>query len=557
MNKPSHNGITTRAVGHSAIGSCLWRRGGTLHLTAIVKANFAIDESGALSRTSAPAIAQNEQHEQGSPLLSIRVAHENVPLSPRAEVLLRAQAFSDASGNKGHVRMLVSRDNSALIDKSAVVYGKRASADDEPEPFESMVLGYEKALGGIGFQDNPLGTGAGTMTTKPPNIVHPATPHETPVGFGPIPSSWPQRKSLRGTFSFKQLRERIIPIPDDLAWDCFQSAPRDQQVERLYGDEQVQLFGMLPEGKELSLRLPQLHAQTRLNHPDAAHGVPAEIPVHLAVVLVDVISGQLSLLWRGYTPLPDSLNFAALTVSGAAEEANTEIAWPLAEVQSVEPHHTENFNHTISVDPSMVDATQIHQSSDDDAASSSRPSKSQRGTADADDIERIRLRATMPFQETYGQAAKPSPSRTAAAHVGGRDTEDFTGTIGLDGLPEEPLAHLPFASAKATAASEEATRQKRLAEEDAKAQAAAAAEEKARLREEQLKAERLAAENKKKKETEAEARRQQEAAKFAEQQEAARKAEEERAAKKEARRQQSGKNFRNGVYSGLGRRQKK
>ena len=58
MNNPSHNGIITRAVGDSTVGSCLWRRSGTLHLTAIVKASFAIDETGAVQPSRDQLLAQ-------------------------------------------------------------------------------------------------------------------------------------------------------------------------------------------------------------------------------------------------------------------------------------------------------------------------------------------------------------------------------------------------------------------------------------------------------------------------------------------------------------------
>ena len=75
----------------------------------------------------------------------------------------------------------------------------------ETVPFDRMPLIYERAYGGVGSDDNPLGVGLGASTAgKLPNLSDPNDPTRVAC-FGPVPRGFPVRKRLLGATDRKQL----------------------------------------------------------------------------------------------------------------------------------------------------------------------------------------------------------------------------------------------------------------------------------------------------------------------------------------------------------------
>ena len=130
------------------------------------------------------------------------------------------------------VRLASSREH-PLLDKTVHVFGYRAHVRASPQRFKKIPLGWERAYGGAGHDDNPAGTGATVVATLP-NLVDPADP-QRPAGFGPVARQWGPRRRLLGGVDPQQPRGRR-------RWSCrpgidfryFHAAPADQQIEYLH-----------------------------------------------------------------------------------------------------------------------------------------------------------------------------------------------------------------------------------------------------------------------------------------------------------------------------------
>jgi len=104
-----------------------------------------------------------------------------------------------------------------------------------PVPFASMPIVYERAFGGPDVAENPIGT-------DEPTILDPDDP-KRPAGFGPLAPTWPARRKLLGALR-RALDNAEIPPGFDSSY--FQSAPADQRVDFLRGDERILLEGLHP-----------------------------------------------------------------------------------------------------------------------------------------------------------------------------------------------------------------------------------------------------------------------------------------------------------------------
>lgn len=141
-----------------------------------------------------------------------------------------------------------------------------------PTPFTMLDLTWEKAFGGPGFPQNPLGKGHDPIVTDSggkvvplPNVEysnHPVTSpsdRPAPAGFMPIDLMWPQRHSKTGTYDDKWFRERWPYYPEDMDWTFFNVTPEDQWAKDFFsGEEDIELTNMHPRHPRLLSRLPRL-----------------------------------------------------------------------------------------------------------------------------------------------------------------------------------------------------------------------------------------------------------------------------------------------------------
>lgn len=269
-------------------------RDGAEVLLVAVKVTFDIghDHAPALSARQVP-LARVPRH-RGDPTRTSLAHESDFVLTKRAtDVLL----FGHACARDG-VPTIASEVRVRIGDwqKRVVVFGDRRWVRtfggfrlSDPQPFVKMPLDYDRAFGGEGHSDNPLGVGAvldrgGPETTPVPNLEDPDDLLTAPdqnkraMSFGPIARDWPSRRALAGTYDARWQRERHPLVPEDFDDDFWQSAPADQRA-RIRGGEAVELVGVSPRGP-IRFELPRLRLSFRtrvgkkvVEHPSSIHTI--------------------------------------------------------------------------------------------------------------------------------------------------------------------------------------------------------------------------------------------------------------------------------------------
>jgi hypothetical protein len=325
-------------VGPVATGSLLWRWRGQLRVTVIVKATFAFAPDEAMTVIAPAAVRRQELHHHNHPGRTVAIASDLGPYLQQADVLLTGHAYAPpglAVPQMG-VRLALAQGNAVAIDKRLEIHGDRtlgADGPSVPRAFEKMPLVYERAFGGMGYRDNPLGVGAGLGAGRAapmPNIVAAeGSASPPPAGFGPISEAWPLRKALLGSVDRKALRQRLVELPDAFDFGYFQAAPEDQRIAYLRGDEYLVLEGMSTRFAVLKTRLPGAAAVARVYTPSGA-----TIPVELRGdrLAIDVDQERCTVTWRGRFALTHEGALEQLAVAAGLSLPGRPVVWPAVDV---------------------------------------------------------------------------------------------------------------------------------------------------------------------------------------------------------------------------------
>ncbi len=313
-------------VGLVAVGSVLWRFRGQLHCTAIVKATFAMPETGEMSRVNPQPLRRSDDYLHGLP--SLAGAAEIAPRLGEAGAVVVGHAYSPSPDGvkKRSVRFTIVRGNHLLIDKTLYVYGDRVKGGS-PKRFMKMHVGYERALGGLEFSRNPIGVGMDKGTTARPNIIDPKDPKKGVGGYGPVPARFPRRRRKLGQVNPKSLESGVVELPDDFDWEYFQAAPRDQRLERLRGDEWLMLEGMHPRHPRLRVRIPKARGLARIYRKKNVEA-PDLVELTCDTLHIEPDFDRCSLVWRADFVVPSELAASALVIAGAVQEGQEAVQWP-------------------------------------------------------------------------------------------------------------------------------------------------------------------------------------------------------------------------------------
>jgi uncharacterized protein YjbI with pentapeptide repeats len=328
-------------------GAVVWRARGQLYATVVVKATFSLVNEQAMELGEPAELFRGELHHRDNPSRSVRATSDLVPYLNRADVVLTGHACAPSGTRVPMVtaRLAVFREQ-AVLDKTVHVYGDRKGGS--PAPFDKMPLVYEKAIGGVGKDDNPLGTGmraGGAPDLAAANVVHPADPSLV-AGFGPISRTWPARRRLLGKTDRKALDRPIVELPESFDWAYFQAAPPDQQIDYLRGDEWVVLDGMHPDMPRIASRLPGARITGTVT--GLAEGAGARPMQFLADMLrIDADAQSCSVVWRSAVPVRDEAAIEGLRFTVALEVAGQQIEWS-------DQAADEETNETIDLDDSAL-----------------------------------------------------------------------------------------------------------------------------------------------------------------------------------------------------------
>lgn len=355
--------VRTAGLGPVAVGTTLWRWQGQLSVTAVVKMSLALVPDAPMSVMKPEPIRVADRHHQNNPLRSLSGVRETAPQLRVVDVVLygNAHAPPNAEGQRhttqSSVRLALRRDGETLIDKTLQVLGDR-QPEGEPASFQQMPITLEHALGGIGWQDNPLGKGQGGSRDELPNLVDPDDPTGKLACFAPIPPAYGVRRKLSGGGSRKGLEALVADVPPELDWGYFQCAPVDQRIESLRGDEWLELDGLTREPLFLRTRLPGvgLRALARVYGFEQA-GVPDQVPLRADLLQIDTERRFCTILWRGSFPLHDEKAAGDLVIVGALEQPPEVVAWPASVADIPDESFQRPVPPMVFDDPSDIAAT--------------------------------------------------------------------------------------------------------------------------------------------------------------------------------------------------------
>lgn len=320
--------VAVEAVGRVSCGSLIWRLGTKARATIIVAATFEIPSGEMMRRVLAEPIAIADiPHASGT---STYISTDLVPFRKFTDVVLTGYASAPSLSERQSmsVRLAVMRERT-LLDKTIQVIGDHRGT----RSFQRMPLVYERAYGGPGIGENPVGTGT-TVDSPAPNLIHPTDPQRVAC-FGPLHQSWPIRaRYLEG---LDPLAFEALNLPSSFDLTYFQAAPEDQRIGYLHGDEWIVLDGMTAMMPRQMSQLPMTYAQARIwGHPDLRAG-------HLLNLVgdtlrIDADRMTCTVVWRAGFPIAAEESRWKLRVIAGVESKDEKTKWP-EEWRIVEKEH--------------------------------------------------------------------------------------------------------------------------------------------------------------------------------------------------------------------------
>lgn len=313
-------------------------------LTVICKATYDLVAGVAPLAEAQDDVNERDLHTENNPNMGLYSASDLAPFKPCADVTVVGKAFSPP---RELARELVARVRVGTVDKRIEVHAARYIQRDgrisDEAFFSKMALGYERAPGGA-HTANPVGVSLKDARDElgriaVPNLQRPgesvAGPNSrlTPVGFGPIPATWPTRQELvpeelRGWLD-ADLSEREVPA--DWNWAYFNVAPKDQQLDEIRSDERIHLEHLHPEEPMLDTRLPGHRPCVFIERPDG----PKRLTMKGDTLWIDTNRLVQTVTWRGQIALdwqPEAVD-VLVAMDGSGKQLDWEQVQQLAEVK--------------------------------------------------------------------------------------------------------------------------------------------------------------------------------------------------------------------------------
>jgi uncharacterized protein YjbI with pentapeptide repeats len=320
-------------------------------LTLVVKGCFdLVEKDKAIICEDADAGAiMGDIFTNDKPTASLSYANDLVVYKPKADLTLSGVAYPQPGQAGCRVTFGVGnwRKSLAIFNDRFWRWGS-ASA---PEPFAAQIpavpLTYENAYGGYQFGANPVGKGAVKINTDTgeslqplPNIEHInsfiSSPSQStlPAGFGPLKDNWGDKTPVKGTYGDKWLKENFPYFPPDFDWGYFNSAPQDQQVAYLAGDEKLYFENLRPDLPQFTALLPAIRPRLFLKGELAEQAFFQEVTLRLDSLHVDMEKRQVNLVWRGVVGVQND-EFEEISHACVYSEDLAEPVLPVAHYQSL------------------------------------------------------------------------------------------------------------------------------------------------------------------------------------------------------------------------------
>lgn len=304
-----------------------FQAGGRLGVTVIVKVDYALVDDDVATRTVASALSEEDR----------------VPYKPYADVLFSGNAYAPQGRPVAAMsaRLAVMRDGKPLLDKRLIVSGDRVQTPTVPAPaaapFTSMPIVWERALGGDGYIQNPVGVGANVGPNgerRLPNLAYAGEAMQRwPACFAPIAADAPMRRRFVVSGQEANLTRSVPELSEGIHYGYFQCAPPDQQVGFLRGDETIVLEGLTPNGAPFRTKLPGEVALARAYFPPTR---VTSVELFADTLRINGDTGSCSVVWRGCFTATDLGMLEKMIVAIGVQAPGRPIQWP-------GPHEVESF----------------------------------------------------------------------------------------------------------------------------------------------------------------------------------------------------------------------
>lgn len=313
-------------------------------LTLVVKGCFdLVDGAKAVFAQDPDAGAiMGDTFVNDNPDASLRYANDLVMYKPKADLTLTGVAYPQPGEAGCRVTFAVGtwRKSLAIFNERFWRWGSAST----PEPFgatsQGVPLTYENAYGGNTFRANPVGKGFEKIITDKgeqlqplPNIEHIehylSSPSQSvpPAGFGPLKDNWGDKTPVKGTYGDKWLKEYFPYFPPDFDWSYFNTAPQDQQVAFLRGDESLYFEHLRPELSQFKSALPALRPRLFVKGMVEEKSFFTEVTLRLDSLHVDMEEMRVNLVWRGVVGVSsdeyEEISHACLFIEDMEEAALT------------------------------------------------------------------------------------------------------------------------------------------------------------------------------------------------------------------------------------------
>lgn len=324
-----------------SVASIAFMYAGRLHVTAVAKIALDMRADARMSFAAPPPI---RDHDAVDPATRVAVFPNDLhPILGRADVTFigSAHAPTPAGVRSMYTRLAIVRPvelggpmdgGAALMDKALHIVGARrvtaADPNPSPEPFLSMSLTYAASRGGPDDPENPVGIGivpdAGGGVAYP-RVLSAVPGARGPIGYGPIDASWPIRQRL--------VRRRsgaagADPHADDVDPAYYHSAPVDQRVEFLRGDEWVYMEGLHPRRAVFQTQLPCLTGRARIY---GANGDARPLVMRADALHIQGSNSRCTLTYRGTFAVEDERRLGELRLVAGVEMLGQIAMWPTLE----------------------------------------------------------------------------------------------------------------------------------------------------------------------------------------------------------------------------------